>query len=129
MVERSELWGLYKDALFFAMPSRMPEGLGLVFLEAMAAGVAVIGTRSGGTPEIVDHGRTGLLVEDNTPAELATAMRQMLNNPGERTAMGERARQRVASRYTWRQFALQYLEVYSSCGGANNSEFEPVFER
>ena len=129
MVERSELWGLYRHALFFAMPSRMPEGLGLVFLEAMAAGVPVIATRSGGTPEIVDHGRTGLLVEDNTPAELAAAMRQMLNNPGERMSMGERARQRVASRYTWRQFAMQYLEVYSACGGANSSEFEPVCER
>lgn len=128
VVTRSELWSLYHHALFFAMPSRMPEGLGLVFLEAMAAGVPVIGTRSGGTPEIVDHGRTGLLVEDNTPAALAAAMRQMLNDSGERRGMGERARQWVASRYTWRQFAAQYLEVYSACGGAN-SEFEPVCER
>lgn len=129
VVTRSELWSLYQHALFFAMPSRMPEGLGLVFLEAMAAGVPVIGTRSGGTPEIVEHGRTGLLVEDNAPVELAAAMRQMLTDGGERRRMGERARHRVASRYTWRQFAAQYLEVYSACGGAHSSECEPVCER
>jgi glycogen(starch) synthase len=129
VVARSELWSLYQHALFFAMPSRMPEGLGLVFLEAMAAGVPVIATRSGGTPEIVDHGRTGLLVEDNTPAALAGAMRQLLSDDGERRRMGERAHQRVALRYTWRQFAAQFLEVYSACGGANSGEFEPVFER
>lgn len=118
IVKRSELWSLYKNAVFFAMPSRMPEGLGLVFLEAMACGIPVIGTRSGGTPEIVDHGRTGLLVENNTPQELASAIRQMLNDPAERLRMGQRARELVASRYTWRQFAVQYLEVYSSCVGA-----------
>jgi glycogen(starch) synthase len=129
VVDRSNLWSLYQHALFFAMPSRMPEGLGLVFLESMAAGIPVIGTRGGGTPEIVEHGRTGLLVDENTPAGLAAAMRQMLTDSGERHRMGLRGRQRVAMRYTWRQFAAQYLEVYSACGGANSSEFEPVFER
>lgn len=129
VVSRSELWSLYKHALFFAMPSRMPEGLGLVFLEAMAAGIPVIGTRSGGTPEIIDHGRTGLLVDDNKPAELAAAMRQLLHDSGERTRMGQRARHQVVSRYTWRQFAAQYLEVFFSCAGANSGEFEPVSDR
>jgi glycosyltransferase involved in cell wall biosynthesis len=106
------------------MPSRMPEGLGLVFLEAMACGIPVIGTRSGGTPEIVDHGRTGLLVENNTPLELASVMRQLLNDPDERLRMGGRARELVASRYSWRQFAIQYLEVCSSCVGANKGGVE-----
>ncbi len=129
IVKRSQLWDLYKNAVFFAMPSRMPEGLGLVFLEAMACGIPVVGTRSGGTPEIVDHGHTGLLVENNTPQELASAMRQMLNDPAERLRMGEHARELVTSRYTWRQFALQYLEVYSSYAGANKGEFETAAGR
>ena len=124
VVKRSELWSLYKNAVFFAMPSRMPEGLGLVFLEAMACGIPVIGTRSGGTPEIVDHGRTGLLIENNTPEELTSAMRQMLNDPEARLRMGAQARELVASRYTWRQFALQYVEVYSSCAGVNKGEVD-----
>jgi glycosyltransferase involved in cell wall biosynthesis len=113
IVTRVELWSLYKGALFFAMPSRMPEGLGLVFLEAMASGIPVIGTRSGGTPEIVNHGDTGLLVDENTPAALSGAMRRLLSDPEERRRLGERARQLVASRFTWRQFARQYLEVYA----------------
>ncbi|HEY2105531.1 MAG TPA: glycosyltransferase family 4 protein [Candidatus Binataceae bacterium] len=124
IIKRSQLWDMYRNAVFFAMPSRMPEGLGLVFLEAMACGIPVIGTRSGGTPEIVDHGRTGLLVENNTPLELASAMRQLLNDPDERLRMGGRARELVASRYSWRQFALQYLEVCSSCVGANKGGVE-----
>ncbi len=129
IVARPELWSLYKHALFFAMPSRMPEGLGLVFLEAMACGTPVIATRSGGTPEIIDHGESGLLLESNTADQLAWAMRWMLNSPAEREQMGKRARQKVASRFSWRQFAHQYIEVFSSCLGANTFEFDPAEQR
>jgi glycosyltransferase involved in cell wall biosynthesis len=129
IVGRPELWSLYRYALFFAMPSRMPEGLGLVFLEAMASGIPVIATRSGGTPEIVNHGESGLLVESNTPEQLAAAMRQLLNWPAERERMGQRARDTVASRYSWRQVAHQYVEVFSSCLGANACEFKPANQR
>ncbi|HUA35503.1 MAG TPA: glycosyltransferase family 4 protein [Candidatus Binataceae bacterium] len=116
IVPRAELWSLYKGATIYAMPSRMPEGLGLVFLEAMAAGIPVIGTRSGGTPEIVEHELTGLLIgENNSPAELAAAMIRLLRDPEMRRQMGQHARERVASRYSWRQFAGQYLEVFASC--------------
>ena len=116
IVPRAQLWSLYKGATIYAMPSRMPEGLGLVFLEAMAAGIPVIGTRSGGTPEIVEHELTGLLVsESNSPAELAAAMNRLLIDPEMRRRMGENARERVASRYSWQQFARQYLEVFASC--------------
>ena len=116
IVSRADLWSLYKGAMFYAMPSRMPEGLGLVFLEAMAAGIPVIGTRSGGTPEIVEHERTGLLVgENNSPAELAAAMSRLLSDLELRRKMGAEAREVVASRYSWRQFARQYLEVFASC--------------
>jgi phosphatidylinositol alpha-1,6-mannosyltransferase len=122
MAPRPQLWSLYQHALLFAMPSRMPEGLGLVFLEAMACATPVVATRSGGTPEIVDHDRTGLLVDNNTPAELASAIRRLLNDPEKRRRMGERARKAVAARYSWREFAHQYLEVYSSCPGVNAVE-------
>jgi glycogen(starch) synthase len=115
IVGRAELWSLYKHALFCAMPSRMPEGLGLVFLEAMACGIPVIATRGGGTPEIVEHGKTGLLVQSNTPDEIASAMRELLNSPAQRQRMGECAREVVASRYSWRQVARQYVEVYAAC--------------
>ncbi len=115
IVPRDELWSLYKGALFFAMPSRLPEGLGLIFLEAMASGLAVIGTRSGGTPEIVTEGENGLLVDRNEPGELALAMRKLICDPQARARMGECGRRLAQSRYSWDLFAQRYLEVYSSC--------------
>ncbi len=119
-VSRQELWKLYKGALFFVMPSRRPEGLGLVFLESMACGRPVIGTRSGGTPEIVTERETGLLIGRNEPGELADAMRTMLSDAETREAMGQRGPQ-IAARYDWPVVAESYLQLYRSClkGGQN----------
>jgi glycosyltransferase involved in cell wall biosynthesis len=113
-VSREELWRLYKGALFYAMPSRRPEGLGMVFLESMACGRPVIGSGTGGTPEIVTHGETGLLLRRNEPGELADAMRTMLDDGEAREAMGRRGLD-FASRYTWSSVAESYLKVYGSC--------------
>lgn len=111
---RDELWGLYKGAVLFAMPSRAPEALGLVFLEAMACGIPVVGTNSGGTPELVSDGETGLLIDRNEPEELASAIRMLLDNPELRSEMGRRGEE-VAAQYSWSRVADRYLEVYSSC--------------
>lgn len=109
----SELWKLYKGALFFAMPSRRFEGLGNVFLESMASGKAAIGSKLGGVPEVILDGETGLLIESEEPAELAQAMRTMLDHPGMRQAMGRRG-QELAARHGWTAVAEQYLQLYGS---------------
>jgi glycogen(starch) synthase len=111
---RGELWSLYKGALFFAMPSRLPEGLGLVFLESMACSRPVIATRSGGTPEIVIDGDNGLLVDDDRAESLAAAMRTMLADDRARLAMGRRGYAMVRDRFTWRAVADRHLRVYQS---------------
>lgn len=111
---RAELWSLYKGALFFAMPSRMPEGLGLVFLESMACGRPVIATRSGATPEIVIDGDNGFLVEADQVGALATAMRAMLGDENRRLAMGRRGHAMVRERFTWNAVARRYLDAYSA---------------
>jgi glycosyltransferase involved in cell wall biosynthesis len=111
-VSREHLWSLYKGALFFAMPSRKPEGLGLAFLESMACGRPVIGTDSGGTPEIVPNGETGLLLDTNDPNDIAAAMRTLLDNPAERERMG-RAGWKYAQRFSWSAVADRYLEVFA----------------
>jgi glycosyltransferase involved in cell wall biosynthesis len=108
-----ELWSLYRGALVFVMLSRMAEGLPLVFFEAMACGRPVIGTRNGGTPEIVRHKDNGLLVEHNEPGEAAAAIRALLANPGERETMGRRGYELVQS-YDWQRVASHYLELYLS---------------
>jgi glycosyltransferase involved in cell wall biosynthesis len=115
-IPRGRLWSLYKGALLFAMPSRKPEGLGLAFLEAMACGKPVIGTRSGGTPEIVLEGKTGLLVDHNEPGEIAAAIGAMLENPGLRESMGREARELAASNYSWPVVASRYLGVFRRAG-------------
>ncbi len=108
-----ELWSLYKGALVFVMLSRMAEGLPLVFFEAMACGTPVIGTRTGGTPEIVIQEETGLLIERNEPSEVASAIRGLLANAGEREKMGRRGCE-LAKNYDWRAVASGYLELYQS---------------
>jgi glycosyltransferase involved in cell wall biosynthesis len=109
---RDEMWSLYKGSLFFAMPSRLPEGEGLVYREAMACGKAVIGSRSGGTPELVREGVSGLLVESE-PGEIASALRTLLANPALREEMGNGAHAAGSIR-SWPEVAERYLEVYTS---------------
>jgi glycosyltransferase involved in cell wall biosynthesis len=112
-----ELWSLYKGALFFVMLSRMAEGLPLVFFEAMACGIPVIGSRNGGTPEVVLHGETGLLVEDNEPGTVAEAMRQLLANSDKREKLGRRGYE-CAKHYDWQQTASLYVQLYHDILGA-----------
>ena len=106
-----ELWSVYKGALFFVMLSRMAEGLPLVFFEAMACGLAVIGTRNGGTPEIVLHEQTGLLVDDNEPTTVAGALRALLANRDQRERLARRGSE-CAKDYDWRKTASEYMELY-----------------
>jgi glycosyltransferase involved in cell wall biosynthesis len=79
----------------------------------MACGRPVIGTNSGGTPEIVRHGETGLLVERNEPGQLAEALGRLLENHEERERMGRNGRDLVMRSYGWGTVAQQYLEVYA----------------
>jgi glycosyltransferase involved in cell wall biosynthesis len=84
----------------YVQPSRRlssgEEGLGLAVQEAMAAGVPVVATRTGGIPESVAHGVTGLLVEDGDVDGLAEAMRVLVLDSALRRKMGDAGRQRVA---------------------------------
>ncbi len=111
---RAELWSLYKGALFFAMPSRLPEGLGLVFLESMACSRPVIATRSGGTPEIVIDGDNGFLIDANEPESFADAMRVLLADEHRRLAIGRRGYATVRERFTWRAVALRHLDSFTA---------------
>jgi D-inositol-3-phosphate glycosyltransferase len=79
----------------------------------MACGKPVIGTRSGGTPELVREGVSGLLVGANDPGEIASALRTLLSSPALREEMGCAA-QAAASLRGWPEVAASYLEVYSS---------------
>lgn len=87
------------------------EALGNVFLEAQAAGCAVIGTRVGGIPEIIEDGRTGLLVPPDDSATAADALAQLLRDDALRGRLATAGKERAA-RYDWEAIAPQYIHVY-----------------
>lgn len=86
--------GFLPQADLFVLTSRT-EGLGTSILDAMAAGVPVVSTAAGGIPEIVDDGRTGLLVPPGDPAALAVAIERVLGDPALGRRLAEAARVRV----------------------------------
>lgn len=90
----------YATADLLVVPSVL-ESFGMPIVEAMAAGLPVVATRAGGIPEIVEHGRTGLLVSRNDPKAMAESIMALLDDPDQRRAMGRAGRARVESYFTW----------------------------
>lgn len=88
---QADLLGYYQQATIFVMPS-LTEALGVTFLEAMAAGVPVIGTNVGGIPEIVQNGINGLLVPVESPSSLTKAINRLLSDDQLRKNLAENAR-------------------------------------
>lgn len=95
----------------FVLPSRR-ENLPIALLDAMAAGKAVVATRTGGIPELVRHGVDGLLVPPGDAAALAGALRRVLTDAALRRRLGAAARRR-ATRFTWDAAAAAYEPLYA----------------
>jgi glycosyltransferase involved in cell wall biosynthesis len=95
----------------FVMPS-LWEGLGLVFLEAMAAGLPVVSTRVSAVPEVVLDGRTGLLVPPGDPAALAEALSVLAGDPVRMRALGAAGRARVRAEFGLERMVRETLAVY-----------------
>src|SRR6195256_6328439 len=85
---RTDVLGCIKGFDLFAMSS-VTEGLGTSLLDAMACSRAIVATRAGGIPEIVDHGRTGSLVPPRDPAAMAQEIVRLLRNDDLRRRLGE----------------------------------------
>ncbi|CAL9616470.1 Alpha-maltose-1-phosphate synthase [Streptomyces sp. enrichment culture] len=113
MLPRPEVIQLLTHATVFACPS-VYEPLGIVNLEAMACGTAVVASRLGGIPEVVDHGRTGLLVDvdDGFEAELTRALDAVLGDPDTARAMGEAGRERAVTEFGWDAVARRTAGLY-----------------
>lgn len=109
-VDRTTAVALFKGAAFFVLPSLM-EPMGIVNLEAMAAGKAVIASRTGGVPEIVLDGDTGLLVPPGDSEELAKAIARLATNEGLRVALGRAGKERV-TQFSWTRCTEQYRAIY-----------------
>jgi glycosyltransferase involved in cell wall biosynthesis len=95
VVERSAEWTrAWRDADVFVMATRN-EAFGLVYQEAAAAALPAIGSRLNAVPEIIDVGRTGLLVEPGDVAQLASALDRLISSAELRERMGRAARQKI----------------------------------
>jgi alpha-maltose-1-phosphate synthase len=117
MLSVPELRQLLSAASVFVCPS-VYEPLGIVNLEAMACGTAVVASDVGGIPEVVVDGETGLLVhfdEHDVPAfrrNLAHCVNMLLAEPERARAMGEAGRRRAVEEFTWSSIAEQTVGVY-----------------
>lgn len=125
MLPRAELIAVLDVSTVFVCPS-VYEPLGIVNLEAMAVGLPVVGTATGGIPEVVDDGVTGALVPieqrsdgTGTPldperfeADLAQALTTVVTDTAGAQRMGRAARRRVEDHFTWQAVAQRTVEVY-----------------
>jgi glycosyltransferase involved in cell wall biosynthesis len=115
-VAHSRLSDHYRNADVLINPS-LSEAFGMSLVEAMAAGVPVVATRVGGVPEVVEDGKTGLLVEPGDASALAGAILRLLTDDGLRRSMGEAARRRAVERYSWEAVADRLWHHYKTvCG-------------
>lgn len=106
-VEEYEKPSLYRAADVYCMPSEANlekadvEGFGITFLEAAACGTLAVGSQTGGIPDALDDGRTGLLIPPGDPVALEEALEDILAEPRRYDEMRERARQRAESEFDW----------------------------
>ncbi|WNV85105.1 glycosyltransferase family 4 protein [Umezawaea sp. Da 62-37] len=107
----ARIMAAFAAATAVAVPSRWPEPFGLVAVEAMAAGTAVVASRVGGLAEIVDYGVTGLLVEPGDGRALSDALDNLLADPVRRHAMGLAAAAR-AMRFTAGAVLPRVIDAY-----------------
>ncbi|WP_018684038.1 glycogen synthase [Actinokineospora enzanensis] len=117
MLRTEEVRQFLSHATVFVCPS-VYEPLGIVNLEAMACGTAVVASDVGGIPEVVADGETGLLVHydeagtEEFRAGLADAVNRLLADPGRAAAMGVAGRQRAGREFSWASVAEQTVDVY-----------------
>jgi glycosyltransferase involved in cell wall biosynthesis len=97
----ADLLDFYLDADVFVSPAIHEEGFGLAPVEAMAAGVPVVATRSGAIPETLVDGESGVLVPRGSVDRLRSALELLLDDEWLRSRMGRAARQAAATRFDW----------------------------
>jgi glycosyltransferase involved in cell wall biosynthesis len=119
-VSDEELERFYRDCDVFALPSK-GEGFGIVFLEAMRYGKPCIGGNHGGTPEVIEPGVTGFLVDYGDVAALTRHFTDLAANPARRLSMGASALKALSSRYLFPRMQADWFSVLDEQAGNDHS--------
>lgn len=117
---QTNVWPLLARWDIFVQPS-LEEGFGMAALEAMAAGLPVVGTSTGGLPELIEDGCTGYVVPPADALALAGRLRDLLTHPARRRAMGAAARARVRERFSAERMAAEISAIYDEVLSARGS--------
>jgi alpha-maltose-1-phosphate synthase len=112
MLAKAEVIQILSHATVFVCPSEY-EPLGIVNLEAMACGCAVVASAVGGIPEVVADGVTGLLVPPGDEASLAEAVNALIREPGRAAALGARGREQAVTEFSWDRIAAETADLYA----------------
>lgn len=119
-VSDAELQRLYQEASLFVLTPQADglhfEGFGLVYLEAGAYGLPVVATRTGGVPDAVRHGETGLLAAPDDVDGIAQSILRLLSDPGLSRSLGQ-ANRRWAETLTWDRTAAEQFAAYQAVLG------------
>jgi glycosyltransferase involved in cell wall biosynthesis len=116
-LSRSEVAAFLADADLFVNPGVIDsggraEGLGITTIEAMASGLACVGSRAGGITETIIDGETGELVAPGDAPALANAVGRLVDDAALRKRLGERAREMARERFRWAVLAREVSAVY-----------------
>jgi len=110
----SDMPAAYNSSTLVISTSSIYEGFGRPMMEASACGKAVIATKVGAQPEVVEHEKSGILISPDDYHLLAETASEMLNSPARLHSMGEYGRQRVLTMFTLKQCIDKYVEIYQN---------------
>lgn len=124
LVAEADLPDLYRASDLFVLctreASRAVEGFGLVYLEAQACGIPVVGTRIGGIREAIREGEGGWLIDAGDAKTLAGIIRQAIADPESARAMGRLGRERVLREATWDHYMQRFISVLRETGALHD---------
>jgi glycosyltransferase involved in cell wall biosynthesis len=111
--ERDDVTALFREMDIFVLPS-LAEGISNTILEAMASGLPIVATDVGGNGELIEAGRTGILVPRSDSHAMAEAIRRYVDDPEMRRQHGVRARARCEEKFSIQTMVQGYAKLYDS---------------
>jgi len=109
-VPREDTAPFYREANIFVLPS-FNEGMSNAMLEALASGLPLIATDTGGTKELLEDGKNGFIIQMKNSEDIAEKIKRLIDNPELRQKMAEESRKK-ALEMSWEKVAENYLDIY-----------------